>query len=123
MTRLVRALAVAFLAASMAPASPAVAGGLSVSIVGDGYIVNPGPNAEVIYYGPQDYVAPPVYPAYGYGYGYGYGYPPPPVAYYPGTPYGYYGMPGYYSYGGLYRGGFARPYGFAYGRRGLRLPR
>jgi hypothetical protein len=105
MHRLTRLLALALLGTSMALSTPVSAGDLSVSIVGDGYIVNPGPNAAVIYYGPQQYVAPPVYP----GYGYGYGYPPPPVVYPP-----YYGPPGY-GYGGPY------PYGFAYGRRGLRL--
>jgi hypothetical protein len=103
MHRLTRLLAVALLGTSMALAAPVSAGDLSVSIVGDGYIVNPGPNAAVIYYGPQQFVAPPVYP----GYGYGYGYPPPGVY----QPYGYYGAPGYAPY----------PYGYAYGRRGLRL--
>jgi len=114
MHRLTRVLALAAVVSTMALAAPASAGELSVSIVGDGYIVQPGPNAEVIYYGPQDYALPPVvpgYPGYGAGYGYGYGYPPPPVAYYPPPAYGYYGAPGSYAGG----------YGWPYGRRALRL--
>jgi len=114
MQRLTRVLVLAAVVSTMALAAPASAGDLSVSIVGDGYIVQPGPNAEVIYYGPQDYALPPVvpgHPAYGPGYGY-----PPPVAYYPApVPYGYYGAPGYGA--GYYGGG----YGWPYGRRALRL--
>lgn len=116
MKRFSRAFAAGMLGITMALAAPASAGDLSVSIVGDGYIVNPGPGAEVVYYGPQGYVAPP------YGYGYGYGYPPPPVVYGPPA-YGYYGAPpayyGGYAYGGPPVVGYYG--GIPYGRRGFRL--
>ena len=119
MKRLTRALAIAVVGTAVALAAPVSAGDLSVSIVGDGYIVNPGPGGEVIYYGPPQYAAPPVVP-----YGYGYGYPPPAYygAPYGAVPYGYYAPPPVYAYGGL-SAGYAQPWRWGFGRRALRFQR